>query len=385
MCASLVNFLRAGPPPPRVAVLSDAFFFSRTIAIAAGTSTAEVVNQVGLALEALSPFPLAQLYYGYYLPPGADQALAFAAYRRRFTAEQLEEWKGAEHVLPAFAAVLGCDAQPATTVLLSAPDGLTAVHWARGPVPTMVLHRPMKPDATEEERAEARASLIKSTGEARSIVDAPSPPIPGAGRSDREVVFEAGALRSRLPAEVAAALDVRDKADLEALARSRRLGVLLWRTAIGAVAACALCAAGELALIGTGVWEAARNAKVAAQKGTVARIMEEKDLASRIDELSTKRLLPLEMVSIVAPEIAMPKNPSAIQFLRATASSSAVNTIQIDAQTTNAGEIAAYKTAIEQAPGCDRVEIKDQRTQNSVVSFTLIVTFKPGAMTPATS
>ena len=35
--------------------------------------------------------------------------------------------------------------------------------------------------------------------------------------------------------------------------------------------------------------------------------------------------------------------------------------------------------------GCDRVEIKDQRTQNSVVSFTLIVIFKPGAMTPATS
>jgi hypothetical protein len=113
--------------------------------------------------------------------------------------------------------------------------------------------------------------------------------------------------------------------------------------------------------------------------------MEEKDLASRIDELSTKRLLPLEMISAVAPEIAMPKNPPAIQFLRATASASAVNTIQIDAQTGNAGEIAAYKTAIEQAPGCERVEIRDQRTQNSVVSFTLIVTFKPGALPPATS
>jgi hypothetical protein len=91
------------------------------------------------------------------------------------------------------------------------------------------------------------------------------------------------------------------------------------------------------------------------------------------------------MISLVSPEVAMPKSPPAIQFLRAMASSSSLNTIQIDAQTNNAGEIAAYKTAIEQAPGCDRVEIKEQRTQNNVVSFTLIVTFKPGALAPASS
>jgi hypothetical protein len=216
-------------------------------------------------------------------------------------------------------------------------------------------------------------------------VDAPSPPVPQPGRSDSEVVFEAGGLRSRLPSAVAAALDVRDRADLDALSRARRRDLILWRTAVGALATCAIFAAGEIALLGAGLWQSARIAKVAAQKATVARIMEEKDLASRIDELSTKRLLPLEMISAVAPEIAMPKNPPAIQFLRATASASAVNTIQIDAQTGNAGEIAAYKTAIEQAPGCERVEIRDQRTQNSVVSFTLIVTFKPGALPPATS
>jgi hypothetical protein len=385
MCASPFRFLSAGPPPPRVAILPDAVFFSRTIAVPAGASKAEIVSQVGLALEALSPFPLAQLYYGYYLPPGSDRALAFASYRRRFTVEQLEEWAGAEHVLPAFAAILGCGAQPATTVILASPEGLTAVHWDQGPVPSVVLHHSFKADATDDERAEARAALIRSAGEARSVVDAPSPPVARPGRSDREVVFEAGALVSRLPTDVAAALDVRDRADLDALARARRNGVMLWRVAIGSLAACLIFAAAELALIGAGLWQTARVAKVAAQKPTVARIMDEKDLANRIDELSTKRLLPFEMVSVVSPEIAMPKNPPSIQFLRAAASSSSLNTIQIDAQTTNAGEIAAYKTAIEQTPGCDRVEIKDQRTQNNVVSFTLIVTFKPGALAPATS
>src|ERR1035438_2350694 len=127
MCASPIDLLRAGPPPPRVAILPDAVFFSRAIAVAAGAPRPEVVNQVGLALEALSPFPLAHLYYGYYRPPGAGRALAFASYRRRFTAEQVAHWANAEHVMPAFAAILACGAGPATTVVLAAAEGLTAV------------------------------------------------------------------------------------------------------------------------------------------------------------------------------------------------------------------------------------------------------------------
>jgi len=385
MSASILGLLRAGPPAPRVVILPDAVFFSRTISVAAGASRAEVAAQVGLALEALSPFPLAQLFYGHYLPAGADQALAFAAYRRRFTAEQLESWAGADYVLPAFAALLGIAAEPATTLVLSAPEGLTALHWDQGPVPSAVIHELVRADATDEVRAQARAALIRAAGEARTVLDAPTPPLARPGRSEGEVVFEAGSLRSSLAQEVAAALDVRDKGDLEALARARRRDVLLWRTAVAALAACLLFAAGELALLGAGLWQSGRVAKVAAQRPTVARIIEEKDLADRIDELSTKRLLPLEMISLVSPEMAMPKNPPAIQFLSATASAASVNTIQIDAQTNNAGEIAAYKTAIEQTPGCERVEIRDQRTQNNVVSFTLVVTFKPGALAPAAS
>jgi len=378
MCASPFEFLRAGPPPPRVAILPDAVFFSRAIPVRVDASREEVVAEVGLALEALSPFPIAQLYFGYYWAPGAGRALAFAAYRRRFTAEQVAEWSGAQHVMPAFAAILGAECQPATTVILAAPDGLTAVHWDQGPVPSVVLHRLLQPGATEEERALARAELIRSAGEARTVVDAPSPPAAQPSRSDREVVFAAGELRSRISSGVAVALDVRDKADLAALARARRRDVLLWRVAIGAVIACAFLAAGELGLFGAGLWEKARIAKVGAQKTTVARIMGDQELANRIDELSTKRLLPLEMISVVAA-----KKPAAIQFLRAT--TSGLYTIQIEAQTSNAGEIGGFKSALEQTPGCERVEIRDQLLRNNIASFTLVVTFKPTALAPATS
>jgi hypothetical protein len=338
---------------------------------------------VGLALEALSPFPLAQLFYGYYRPEGADRALAFASYRRRFTADQLEAWSGAEFVMPAFAAMLGCGFAPATTAILATPDGLTAVHWRDGPVPAVVLHQPLAPDAGDEGRAAARAALIKAAGEAVKVVDIASPPAAQPRRSDGEIVFQAGEFTSRLPAATAGELDVRDKADLLALARARRRGILLWRATVGAAAACLLLALGELALVGGGFWLDARKVKVAAHRQTVTRIMDEKDLAERINDLSTKRLLPLEMISLVSPEIAMPKAAPAIQFLRA--STSARDTIQIEAQTNNAGEIAGYKTALEQSSACERVEIRDQRTHDNLVTFTLVVTFKAGALTPASS
>ena len=378
MCASPLDFLRAGPPAPRVAVLPDAMFFSRAVPLPADATRGQAAAEVGLALEALSPFPLSQLFYGYYWTPGSGRALAFAAYRRRFTAEQAEEWAGAQHVLPAFAAVLGFDAGPATTIILSAPDGLTAVHWDQGRVPALVLHRVLAPEATGEERALARAELIRAAGEAVTVLDAASPPVARPSRSDREAVFAAGELRATMDASVMAALDVRDKADMAALARARTRDVLLWRVAIGSVLACAILALGEVGLYGAGLWEKARIAKVGAQKATVSRIMSDQELANRIEKLSTERLLPLEMISAVAA-----KKPATIQFLRAT--TSGLYTIQIEAQTGNAGEIGGFKSALEQVPGCDHVEIRDQLLRNSVASFTLIVTFRPTALKPATS
>src|SRR5215207_2347590 len=106
MSASPLRFLRAGPPPPKVALLPDALFFTRSVAVTKGATQAEAASQVELALEAVSPFPLAQLYYGWFWVPGSEHALVSASYRRRFTADQTAAWEGSELVMPAFAAAL---------------------------------------------------------------------------------------------------------------------------------------------------------------------------------------------------------------------------------------------------------------------------------------
>ena len=174
MSDSPLNVLRAGPPPPKVSLLPDAVFFTRAVPIAADTPPAEVATQVELALESLSPFPVSQLYHGYYFPPGASAALVFAAYRRRFTAEQTELWAEADLVLPTFAALLGAPIAPGTTLLLTHPESLTALHAAPGG-PAQIFTTPLPPasdDAAVNEAALAAEWHPDRTGANPSVAAA---------------------------------------------------------------------------------------------------------------------------------------------------------------------------------------------------------------------
>jgi len=134
-------------PPPRVVLVPDHLFFIRVVPIADAATAADVKSQVELALEGLSPFPLAQLYYAHYWKEGARSALIYAAYRKRFTSEQVEGWSDAEMVLPAFATLLTAEIQPSTTIILTQEENLTAVHWGESTtVPAAVVARSWQPD-----------------------------------------------------------------------------------------------------------------------------------------------------------------------------------------------------------------------------------------------
>jgi hypothetical protein len=379
MSASPLSFLRAGPPPPKVALLPDSVFFVRAVPVSAEAEAAPggVAAQVELAMEGVSPFPLAHLYHGYYWVPGSPHALAFAAYRRRFTAEQVASWDGAEVVMPAFAALLSAQVAPATTVILASEGGLTAIHWGDGPVASWVGFQPLAPEATEEQRTAAREALIRSAGGAKTVVDLVEAPAAQSRRSDREIVFRSGELVSRLPLEAAAAADVRDKEQLASIRRGRRRDEVIWRVGIGCVAAFVVMAVLELALVGGGLWQKSRLRVVRFQQPVVDNIMTAQDLARKIGELSTRRLLPIEMIQMVHPR----RFGTTIQFL--SASTSGLTTLTVTAQTANAGEISSYRNSLEALPACEKVEIRDLRSQNGNTSFTLVVTFKPDGLHPS--
>lgn len=380
MCALLPNSLRSGPPP-RVLLLPDALFFVRSVPVVVGPAVADgagmavqVADQVELALEASSPFALTNLYYGHFWVPGSDHAVVYAAYRRRFTSEQTSAWAGAELVLPTFATVLGAAAEPATTIVLNSPEGLTAVHWDKGPVPAEIWFQPVPPEATDEERAGARGELLRRR-ESVKIIDLATPPVSEARHGDGEIVFRSGDFLSRVPAESAGGLDVRDKGELAALRRGRARDIALWRIGVGCVAFFGLLALGELALFGGGLWQQARRVKFNTQAPVVAGIMTRQEIADRIKDLSAKRLLPMEMLEAVNPQ------PQTSIFLTR-AFTTGLYTLTADAQTKNAEEIKAYQNKLEATPACATVVIKNQQSRDNLATFTMIVTFKPDALMP---
>jgi hypothetical protein len=382
MSASFLRFLRSGPPPPNVVLLPDAMFFTRAVPIAAGATPAEATAQIELALETTAPFPLAQLYYGSYWAPGSERALIFASYRRRFTTDQTAQWQGAQLVLPTFATVLGASVQPATSVILSSPEGFTGVLWDASPVPARVLFRPVTAEASEEERSRAREELLRLLGGSKTVIDLPEPPAADPAHTDREIVLRSGELVSVLPRTVTTALDVRDKGELAALRAAQKRDVLLWRVTLGAAAALLLLGLGELALIGGRAWQQVRLTQVRAQQPLVEKITSLDEQARRIEELATKRLLPLEMVTILVGEDGARK-PGDIQFTRVEATQAGgLYTVRIEGITNNTAQVNAYGATLAALPEIDKVDPHVAQMRGNITSFTITVTFKPDAVKP---
>ncbi|MFZ9746668.1 MAG: hypothetical protein ACO3G4_08565 [Opitutaceae bacterium] len=380
--ASLLSFLRAGPPPPRVALLPDSAFFTRSIPVPEGANPLEVAAAVELGLEAASPFPLAQLYHGWYWRPGSPHALAFAAYRRRFAADEAATWADAELVLPAFATTLGQTPAAGTTVLLPGKDELTALLWSAGSVPARVLTRPLPPEADDDLRAGAQAALLGELGATGPVITLPSVPVPLPAMRDREVAFQSGDFAARLDAAATVTIDVRDKADLAALRRGRRRDVGLWRTFTSLAAALVLLGLGELALAGGGVWQRARAQQWAAQKPLVDRISGVHELTRKIEELATKRLQPLEMMTQLTG-VDLERKPPEIQFTRIQADQSkGLYTLFVEGKTTNPAKVSEYEAALRQLPAIAKVEAPISQVKGDQAQFTLTAVFKPEALLP---
>jgi hypothetical protein len=380
MSASPLAFLRTATPPPKVVLLPDALFFTRSVPVPAAAGAAEVAALVELALEAASPFPVTQLFYGWLRAEGTDHALVFAAYRRRFTAEQMADWEGAELVLPGLAVVAGAAVEPGTTIMIATTDGFTGVHWTASGAPTRVLSLPVPAEASEAERAAVRADVIRRLGGSTVVREVGFPVAVSAG-SDGAKAFQAGDLAVQFPEAVAGALDVRDKLELAHLRQLRQRDLLLWRVALGGVAALLLLVLGELALVGGAAWERSRQAVVKAQRPKVEKIEASDALARRIEELATKRLRPFEMVAILVGDDGKRK-PAEIWFTRVVTTPGSIYSLAIEASSSDAAQVSSYTAGLRALPAVERAEVTNLKTAGNTATFILEVSFKPDALKP---
>jgi hypothetical protein len=358
---------------PKIILLPAGRFFVRTIPLAVG---GDVSGQIALALENLAPFPLTQLYYGWVLSARGDSALVFAAYRKRFSAEETAEWNDAVAVLPEFLALLAGQPDTPTVRLLQSEQALAAAIWnGTQDLPAAVVVRELAAPADDPQRTLLVSEIKSRTGLTAATVNefygVATATVTGRGG----VLFQLGdgsaSLSATLDARAMGTADVRDKEYLAARRAGQRRDLLLWRVFVGAAAGLAVMLLLEGGLWGARQWVGTLQAKLESQAPQVQRIESAQALGTRIEEMTQKQLLPFEMLALINQN-----RPASVQFTRTV--TTGLYSMDIEAQTPQASDVGQYEAILRTAPELERVETRDLRSRDGVTTFILSVNFKAG-------
>lgn len=366
----LSRFLPSAPPaPPLVLARGDAFF-TRRVPLGEGEPAAA---QALLALEGMAPFPPEQLFHGHAASADGRSALVFAAFRRRFDAEEQGVWAGAVFVTPEFLPLLL--ARPTGGVGVSIHVGesrLTGLAWLEGQeLPEIVLVREAGPDALESFTAElkARAGLP---------ADSPERPLRGvlsvrASDDDTREAFCGEESLGPLPVAWAESVDIRDPEFLDARRRARVRDEWLWRGLLGAAALLALAALLDLGAGGLHLWNRSLRARITAQAPTVQQTETAQTLANRIGELSERRLRAFKMLDLINPA-----RPDTVIFQRVV--TRGLLSLEVEAQTTNAEDVGTYANSLKNMPILAKVNTRVDGSRDGVTTFRLALDYKPDAL-----
>ena len=345
----------------------EKFFVRRVTLVPDGDPAA----QVALALEGLSPFPAAQLYYGFRTNAACDEALVFAAYRKNFTPEEIATWVGAAAVLPDFAIWLG--AGTATAAGLSVrEDGerVEVIAWDGSSVlPAVVLVRP-------KGAGERDALVAEASGKAGLAADAPVKifrPALEITREKRDLILRlsSGGIEAHFDETTLGRADIRDKAVLSERRLMEKRDTLLWRgfaVILGGLAACVLLELGELA---TRLWLGAQQSEINGQAPIVKKIEEAQSMSKRLEEISTQRLLPFEMLAELQQ-----KRPTSLEYGSIT--TKGPWQLDVRGQGANAADLTNFESDVRHLDAIEKVEVLEKNTREGVTVFRYEITFKPG-------
>ncbi|MEZ5414231.1 MAG: hypothetical protein R3F03_07945 [Opitutaceae bacterium] len=361
----------AVPPVHSPALLvPGARFFIRRIPLA---PNAPASPQIELALETLSPFPLEQLFYGSVTDKAKQHALIYAAYRRNFSAAEQETWQQARTVVPEFL-LWAFTRRPnrAGAQMRHTDHGIEIVAWDEtSELPVLILSREADDPAAESDPTPLLLELKRRTGIEVNAVELVEEPLRVTGLDRDGLALQAGKPRTALIAPaILADADIRDKTELTVRRREERRSTLLWRLFAVSTLALAVCLIVELTLAGGRAFLAAQRQKIAANTEAVRAIESAQLLATKLEKMTSQQLRPFEMLALINQP-----RPRSIEFQRI--STSGPLTLQIEAQTAEAGDLRIYEDALRKLGTVERVELRDPRMRSGRTTFQLEVTFKP--------
>ena len=361
--------------PQSIVLLPGEKFFVRRIPLTPGQDAA---GQVELALETFGPFSPGQIFHGFCRSRDGKQALLFAAYRKNFSPEEIASWATADLVLPEFALWLAPAAIPAAgTWLYENREVLHLIAWDGYELPAGLLFRRTDQAASDFHAGELLDEAAKRLGV----------PVSAPRRLGGDLVVERWSkeglslkldkpgqtMAAVLPVTMARSMDVRDKTELASLAQLQKRTHWLWLTFAGLAAGVALCALGELGLqVGAKLLDRTKQG-IAASSAAAQQIEQADALAGRMEKLAGQRF---KLVGMLAALNDPRPRTNSLNLIRMTINSP--TQMEIEAQTSNAGDLRDYEQALRRSPAFEKVEVRDPRTREGVTTFQLVVVFKPG-------
>lgn len=370
MTAPLSKLIGEVQRPPGAALVPATRFFVRRITV----EGEDVAGQVALALEAASPFPPEQMLVGHVLAGDGKSALAYAAHRRRFTAEESFAWPDDCQVVPEFLALCGHRPAGDGVTVHRGEERLIALAWkADEALPALILsaERADADEAGLAREAAARAGLADGCA-----VETLSGALVG---EQTEAQLALRAEDGRPYVLLKRSLDDADIRDADFLSERRkkeRVNVVMWNLLRAAAAVVAVSAALDAAGLVMGWRNGTKQAEVDGRKELVADLESAQAVSNRVMELGAKRPLPLEMLAIVNEH-----RPSAVEFQQVTCKSNVL--LEIEARTGNAGDIGDYEKALAALPEVASAVSSDIRARDSNTTFSMTVTFRLDALRKA--
>lgn len=145
----------------QIAWVSSNSFFTKTIQVPEGVAAEEVASFIELEIEELSPFPLDQLVWGYFMAASQRVAFAFATVKPRVPSQVLDQWEDWTHVYPSFMHLVDTRVTEPTIKGLWHDSVVSLVYYnGQSPYPTAFEHEWLEPgdDQAEENITQVEAA-----------------------------------------------------------------------------------------------------------------------------------------------------------------------------------------------------------------------------------
>ena len=353
-------------PLPDVLVLPAEYFFIEKVEVPTALAPAELADFAELSMEAVSPFPLDQIRWGFLIAPDGQHLLIYAALKERLKLAGHTELETYTWVLPDFTTLQGARFTRDTEVVLEGEHYTTSFLLPSGEAsPENIRSLPAGSDTPHSKGQSIHLKLLAVVLNEQSI---PTFKFETIGESP------ADGLWSPLEPDEASLwnADIRPSS-FKTVERSARRTTSLVTRIMGYAAIFAIVLIVFEGLLFAGeFWLGTRTAKIDEQSTPVRRIEDKQSLLNKLDQVAQNELRPIAMLT-AANEVRTALGKTGIEYDETIIESNNRLTIEGKANTIN--ELNFYTKSLRQSGKFQLVGDPKYITRDSKTSFTVTLDY----------